>query len=413
MRSNHNREVTRFIGLGLVELTNKGYGLFLALLIPLKFGLEDYGRIQFLIFTLTSLAALVSGNARTLLMRRSPKFRNPEYVMKYFVSISILSTIALFFIYLFLYIAHYSVTGVELDVLVIYENSGFLHLALYICWVEAILVMSISGGVFISLSLAPALSLINLMRILGLIVSMEVSSEPSSLISKLAIIELIACIISLFYLFWKSGTRKLEINFSMIFRIFKMKASLFLNLGNFMTLVGLWLFQYVLSLGENGLIILGLYGLLNRYLSIVTTLPGLLFQKQLAYFEGSMSELSNRRSLLIQALSLFVYSAFGSLVCMIFLPDNLLQTSGMSVFPFSIVIQTTCFCLLLNGLLGTRALQLGGYRALGRSDLGLGLLMSLISFSLFIRPFGFGVAMTLFSLSYLFSCLILLREIRS
>jgi hypothetical protein len=413
MGQNYAREVIRLFGLGLIEIANKGYGLLLALLVPFKFGLIDYGQIQFLIFTLTCLAALVSGNSRTLLMRRSPKFRKPEYVMKYFLTILILSTIALILICLFLLIAKFFIIGANNNLLAIYENSELLQVILFFCWIESIVVMSISGGVFISLSLVPSFALISFMRIFGLIVSVGISENPFSLTLKLAVIDVVTSLFSIFYLFFRSGTKKLGINFLVFFRIFKMKSSVLINLGNVTTLMGLWLFQYVLSLGVNGLYILGLYGLINRYLSIVTTLPGLFFQKELVYFAGLMSQARNQRRLRIQILNLFLYSVSISLACTFFFPGKVLDASGLSGLHFFIILQNVSFCLLLNGLLGTRILQLGNYKALGRSDLGLGVALSCISIVLFFRPVGFTIAMTLFAASYLYSSLILFREIRN
>lgn len=392
-------------------MSTRLYGISLAILLPLKFDIQTYGIIQFLLFTIGALGALVSGNARTLLSKK--RTNNDTYggLKSYLQIIQLISTFGVVFLALFGLILM-KLFGFELNRSLQILNDNFaITFVFYVFWALALMYTSLQIGALISIDRMQFASVVNFLKLLIVIICFMKVDDYKDFIEVLIFLDIFVSIIYWIILKFALPKSSIRSRKRVIKRILFMKTTRWLIVGNAFTLAGLWAFQLALSSTPNGAFDLGLFGLLNRYLMIMTFLPGILFQGLISFTSHSNFENESLFKLARQVKTLISYAIVMNLMVFgatFYLGNESVYNTLVNVV---ILVSLLSFAQLLNNFLGTKFVQNASFAHWGISDviLGIGLIFVAIFVSYLNLPFNISLLGMLlsysFSIAYLGYCL--------
>jgi hypothetical protein len=403
--------VKRYANLSLLEISTRLYGVSLAILLPFKFDIQTYGIIQFLLFTVSALGALVSGNARTLISKKRTNNYTHGGLKSYLQIIQFISTIGLVSLAL-AGLVLMELLGFELNRgLQILNGNYAFNFIVYVVWALALMHSSLQIGALISIDRMQFASVVNIVKLLIVMVCFMMAVDYKGFIEVLISLDVLVCTIYWIILKLRLPKSSIQSRKKVIRRILFMNSSRWLIVGNGFTLVGLWAFQLALSSTPNGAFDLGLFGLLNRYLMIMTFLPGILFQGLISFTSQENFENESLFKLAKQVTTLITYAIFMNM--MVFSVTSYFGSDPVSKTLANVVILVSLlsFAQLLNNFLGTKFVQNASFTHWGISDVILGfcLIFVAIFVSYFNLPFnvsllGMLLAYSL-SIAYLGNCL--------
>ena len=408
--SGHTKRL-RILFLFFSEFINKFYGFLLAIVLPFKFGIETFGRIQFLIFCLSGLGGIVAANTRTIFTSRRSEFFIKYRLRNYFYSVSILTAISLFVVYwglLCLYVAlNNSAPGRSISPL---ELRSIDFIILFI-WAEALLLNSNLSGALFSIHKIAQVGILNFLRVVIMLFGVAVSKDVVGIVYTLVISDIAFLFfgIKLFHSCLyetQPGFRK-----SLLFRLLKNRSNHLLLFGNASILIGLWYFQIVISRGSNGAENLGVYGLIGKYISLVSIIPGVFLQSFLVLKAVDRKNQRSTFAIFRNLKFLFVYGLLGNLVLVYGLSYSFNVLNGMSKLQFIIVLQFLSFSVLMNSRVSTESASIGNYRALAISDIYLGIFLLILIFFSSLFSVNFIGCLLILSCCYFFSSIYLLAKL--